>query len=99
MPYCAELQEAFQPDITRCDCIAPAEVLLAPDRCAGNCRSARIWGTAIRQDRAGLGKLVADIGTGYWNALEIGGEVIEVDTTENAAMDLGATYGRIRAVL
>ena len=99
MPHCAELQEAFQPDITSSDCIAPAEVLLAPDRCAGNCRSARIWGTAIRQDRAGLGKLVADIGTGYWNALEIGGEVIEVDTTENAAMDLGATYGRIRAVL
>ena len=64
-----------------------------PDRCAGGCRRARIWGKAIRQDRAGLGKLVADIGTGYWNALEIGGEVIEVDTTENAGMDFGATAG------
>ena len=36
---------------------------------------------------------------GYWDALEIGGEVIEVDTTGVAGVDYDAICERIRAAL
>ena len=36
---------------------------------------------------------------GYWDALEIGGEVIEVDTTDFAGIDYDAICERIRAAL
>ena len=64
----------------------------------GRSKASAIWGTAIKKDRGGLGQLAADIGTGYWNATEIDGKVIEIDMMEIAGMDLGAACGRRRAV-